>query len=186
MKIILASNSPRRKELLKEHNIEFIVIPSNVDEVIDINTTPYENVMRLAEIKGKDVFEKNIDALVIAADTIVVFNNEILGKPKDEADAFRMLRLLSGNTHEVVSGVSILYKDKIITEYEISKVKFKKLTDEDILSYIETKEPMDKAGSYAIQGIGGKFIEYHQGEFDNIVGLPMKLVIRNIKKAIED
>ena len=189
MKIILASNSPRRKELLKEHNIDFVVIPSNVNEVIDATITPYENVMRLSEIKGLDVFAKNKDDLVIAADTIVVYNNEILGKPKDEKDAFRMLRLLSGKIHEVVTGVTLITNKKQITEYEVSYVKFKDLSDEEIWDYIKTKEPMDKAGSYAIQGIGSKFIEYHEGSYDNIVGLPMKLVIKNMniltKKAID-
>lgn len=189
MKIILASNSPRRKELLKQHNIDFTVVPSSIDERIDDNLDPYQNVMKLAEAKGLDVYNKYKDFLVVAADTIVVYEKEILGKPKDEEDAFRMLRLLSGKAHEVVTGVSIIYQNKVITEYEVSKVKFKELSDEDILEYIATKEPMDKAGSYAIQGIGAKFIEYHQGEYDNIVGLPMKLVVNNIekiKKTIED
>ena len=180
MKIILASNSPRRKDLLKEHNIEFTVIPSKVDEVIDSRLDVHQNVKRLALSKGLDVFKEHQDSLVIAADTIVVFNNEILGKPKDELDAFRMLKLLSGNVHEVITGIAVLYGDKVINECEISKVKFKEISEEEIFDYIKTKEPMDKAGSYAIQGIGSKFIEYYDGDYDNIVGLPMKLLLEKL------
>ena len=180
MKIILASNSPRRKDLLKEHNIDFIVIPSKVDEVIDSRLDVYQNVKRLALSKGLDVFKEHNDSLVIAADTIVVYNGEILGKPKDELDAFRMLKLLSGKVHEVITGIAVLYHDKVINECEISKVKFKEISEEDIFDYIQTKEPMDKAGGYAIQGIGSKFIEYFDGDYDNIVGLPMKLLLEKL------
>lgn len=178
MKIILASNSPRRKELLEKHKINFTVKPSNVDEVIDKNLSVYENVMNLAKIKALDVFNRNPGEVVLAADTIVVYNNEILGKPIDEMDAFRMLKLLSGKTHEVITGVALFSKDEQIIDYEVSKVTFNKITEEEILEYIKTKEPMDKAGSYAIQGIGSKFVKSYEGEFDNIVGLPMKLVFK--------
>ena len=176
MKIILASNSPRRKELLQLNGIDFEVIPSNVDEVIDHELNVYENVMNLAKIKCLDVYQKNTGRTVLAADTIVVFNNEILGKPKDEKDAFRMLSLLSGQTHEVITGVAVAKDNGVEVSYEVSKVVFKNLTEEEIFEYISTKEPMDKAGSYAIQGIGGKFIEKFEGDFNNIVGLPVELV----------
>lgn len=185
MKIILASNSPRRKELLKEHKIEFDVIPSNVDEKLNKDLDVYNNVMMLAKIKCEDVYSNNSERIVLAADTIVVYNNEILGKPKDEEDAFRMLKLLSGKTHEVITGVCLMYKEKVLVDYVVSAVTFKNITDEDIKDYIKTKEPMDKAGSYAIQGIGSKFIQSYSGQYDNIVGLPMKKVLElleNIKK----
>ena len=182
MKIILASNSPRRKELLEKHGVNFTVKPSNVDEVIDKNLSVYENVMNLAKIKALDVFNRNPNEVVLAADTIVVFENEILGKPIDEMDAFRMLKLLSGKTHEVITGVALCSKDSQIIDYEVSKVTFNKITEEEILEYIKTKEPMDKAGSYAIQGIGSKFVKSYEGEFDNIVGLPMKLVLKMLSK----
>jgi septum formation protein len=189
MKIILASNSPRRKELLEKHKISFVVKPSNVNEVIDKNLSVYENVMNLAKIKALDVFNRNQEEVVLAADTIVVYENEILGKPIDEMDAFRMLKLLSGKTHEVITGVALFSEDSQIIDYEVSKVTFNKITEEEILEYIKTKEPMDKAGSYAIQGIGSKFVKSYEGEFDNIVGLPMKLVLkmlnRSNKKTIE-
>lgn len=189
MKIILASNSPRRKELLEKNKIEFVVRPSNVDEALNPDFTVYENVMKLAYLKAQDVYNKNPNEIVLGADTIVAYGNEILGKPLDEMDAFRMLKLLSGKTHEVITAVAVIAKNKEIVEYEVSKVTFKKVSEEEILEYIKTKEPMDKAGSYAIQGIGNKFIESFEGEFDNIVGLPMKLVLRileQINKAIDD
>ena len=182
MEIILASNSPRRKELLEKHNIKFKVIVSNVDEKTDSTLTVYENVKMLASLKAEDVFKANSDRIVLAADTIVVYNNEILGKPKDEEDAFRMLRLLSGNKHEVITAVAVISEELKLIEYEVSTVEFREMSDEEIYEYIKTKEPMDKAGSYAIQGIGSKFIVNYVGEFDNIMGLPMKLVKELLKK----
>lgn len=182
MEIILASNSPRRKELLEKNNIKFKVIVSNVEETIDSNLTVYENVKRLALLKASDVFSKNEEEIVLAADTIVVYDNMILGKPKDESDAFRMLKLLSGRTHQVVTAVAVMSKENTTVEYEVSEVTFKEITDEEILDYIKTKEPMDKAGSYAIQGVGSKFILKYEGEFDNIVGLSMVLVKQLLKK----
>ena len=185
MKIVLASNSPRRKELLEIYNIEFEVIPSNVTEELDLNLSPTANVMELAKQKALDVFAKCNKPAILAADTVVVYDNQILGKPADEKDAFRMLRLLNGKTHQVITGVAFISKYGVETAYEVSEVTFKEVSDEVILSYIETKEPMDKAGSYAIQGKGSLLIESFEGEFDNIVGLPMKLVLNMMKKAIE-
>ena len=182
MKIILASNSPRRKELLTAHNIQFEVIPSDITETMDPKLSPTENVMRLAKEKALDVYRNNQTKPILAADTIVVYNNEILGKPIDKDDAFRMLKLLSGQTHEVITGVAFISDKGIETSYEVSKVTFKEITDQDILEYIDTKEPMDKAGSYAIQGIGAKLVESYEGEFDNIVGLPMKLVLKMMEQ----
>ena len=182
MKIILVSNSPRRKELLTKHNISFDVIPSNVDEQIDLSLTPYENVMSLAKQKALDVYKNHPSLPILAADTIVIYNNEILGKPIGQSDARRMLKLLSGNTHEVATGVAFIEEGVVKVDYLVSKVTFKELTDGDIDWYIETKEPMDKAGSYAIQGLGSKFIECYEGSFDNIVGLPMDLVLKFLNK----
>lgn len=181
MKIILASNSPRRKELLEKHNIEFEVIPSDITEEVDSLLTPYENVMNLAKQKALDVYKKYHRTPILAADTIVVLDNLILGKPKDELDAYNMLSSLSGRTHEVVTGVAFVKNGELKLEYCVSEVTFKTLTEEDIKSYIATKEPMDKAGSYAIQGIGSKLIESYEGDFDNIVGLPMSVVLKFLK-----
>lgn len=184
MKIILASNSARRKEILTENNISFTVIPSDVEEIVDDNLTVVENVMNLAKIKCLDVYNKHIDEIVLAADTIVVFNNQIYGKPKDELDAFSMLKKLQGNTHQVITAVAIASIKGLTQGYSVSEVVFNKMTDDEILDYIKTKEPMDKAGSYAIQGIGGKYIKEYIGEFDNIVGLPMKVVNELLNKHI--
>ena len=124
------------------------------------------------------------DRIVLAADTIVVFNNQIYGKPKDELDAFSMLKKLQGNAHQVITAVAIKSEKGLTQGYSVSDVVFNKMTDEDILEYIKTKEPMDKAGSYAIQGIGGKYIKEYIGEFDNIVGLPIKVVKELLTKHI--
>ena len=183
MNIILASNSPRRKELLAEHNIDFEVIKSDIEETLDDNKTVLENVMNLAKLKCLDVFNKNQDRVVLAADTIVVYNNKIYGKPIDEADALKMLEEFSGNTHEVITGVCVASSKGINVNYEVSKVTFKNISEKEILDYIATKEPMDKAGSYAIQGIGSKLVLSYDGEFDNIVGLPMKLVVKMLENA---
>ena len=178
MKIILASNSARRKELLTKHNIEYDCIPSNVDEKVLSDLTVTENVMNLAKIKCLDIAQKYPERIILAADTIVVFNNTIFGKPKDENDALDMLLKLQGNTHEVITAVAVFKDGNIKVDYEVSRVVFKKATKEELIEYIKTEEPMDKAGSYAIQGIGAKFIDRYVGEFDNIVGLPMKLVLK--------
>ena len=178
MKIILASNSARRKELLTKYNIEYDCIPSNVEEIASPDLSVVENVKNLARIKCLDIAKKFPDRVVLGADTIVVFNNKIFGKPKDEEDALKMLLQLQGNTHEVITAVAVCKNGEIDVKYEISRVVFKKATKEELVEYIKTKEPMDKAGSYAIQGIGSKFIECYEGEFDNIVGLPLKLVLK--------
>lgn len=182
MKIILASNSPRRKELLSEAKIDFEVIKSDVVEMLDKSKSVLENVKNLAKLKCLDVYNNNQERIVLAADTIVVFGNKIFGKPVDRTDAFKMLKMLSGNTHEVITGVCVASSICVDVDYEISNVTFKELSDEEIWEYIDTNEPMDKAGSYAIQGIGSKFVLSYTGEFDNIVGLPMKLVLKMLKK----
>lgn len=176
MKIILASTSPRRKEILADNHIEFEVIPSAIKEKIIANLSPLENVKRLARLKCLDVYERYKDEVVLAADTIVCYNGTIFGKPKDEKDAFNMLNTLQGKTHEVITAVCVASRKGISVEAMVSKVAFYHMIKEEIFDYIATKEPMDKAGSYAIQGLGKKYIKYYEGDFDNIVGLPMKIV----------
>lgn len=179
-KIILASNSPRRKELLTKEHVDFVVIPAEIDEKMDLNLSPIENVLNVSLKKCEAIQQKYPDEEILAADTIVVLDNQIFGKPKDEEDAYKMLKHLSGKIHQVITGVAI-YKDKKYDNfYVVSNVKFKTLDDEDIWGYIKTKEPMDKAGSYAIQGIGSKFIESYDGELENIIGLPIKEVLERI------
>lgn len=179
--IILASASKRRIDLLKDAGVKFQVIPSFADEKIDLSLTPEENVKNIAEAKASDVYSRNDQATVIAADTIVVLNNEIFGKPKDEEEAFLMLSKLSNKTHEVMTSVCIIkdnIKDVFISK---SKVKFKELHEEEIKEYIKTLEPFGKAGAYAIQGIGKSLIDTYEGDFFTIVGLPLKMVLEKIK-----
>lgn len=174
MRIILASNSPRRKELLSQIGLDYDVIPSSFEEKItDMEVS--ELVRHFAYMKAKDVASSvEDDALVIGADT-VVYLDEVLGKPRDEEDAFRMLRKLSGREHYVLSGFSVIQAKtgRCTTEFESTKVKIRHLEDYEILNYINTGEPMDKAGAYAIQGLGSLFVEEIKGDYFNVVGLPL-------------
>lgn len=175
MNIILASGSPRRKEILENTNLKFSVITSDIDERIFENEEPIQLVLRLAFEKCMSVAQNNPSDLVIGADTIVVLDNEILGKPKNEEEAFNTLSKLSNREHQVITGMSIvnLENEKKLVDYAISNVKFKKLTDQDIKDYISTKECLDKAGSYGIQGYGALLVEEIKGDYFNIVGLPI-------------
>lgn len=181
-KIILASASPRRKELLSARNINFTVKVSEADESIEKGTSPFNAVMEISKRKAEAVYNeiKDKSYTVIAADTVVSLGDRIFGKPRDEKDAFEHLRSLSGKAHSVFTGVTVIKNGIFDTFYVESKVYFKNLSDEDIYSYIETKEPMDKAGSYAIQGIGSKLIEKFEGDYENIVGLPTDEVIKRL------
>ena len=171
VKIILASASPRRKQLLAEVVKDFSVCVSNAEEVADMSN-PYEGVKVLSQIKADSVFQQNTDALVIGADTIVVFNGDVLGKPKDEGQAREMLTMLSGNTHKVITGVTIMSKERTITFAEESLVTFKKLDVQEIDEYIKTGSPFDKAGAYGIQDSG--FVSNIIGSYKNVMGLPVE------------
>lgn len=179
MDLILASNSPRRKEILESLGLSFRIIPSKTDE--DINLLGSDLVMELSKRKALEVFNKNKDSIVIGSDTIVYMNDKVYGKPKNETDAFNMLKELSGKTHEVITGVTIISKNKIDTFYDKAYVTFKDLTDNMIYDYIKTKEPMDKAGSYGIQGEGMKLIKEYNGDFYTIMGLPKTLINSHLK-----
>ncbi|MDY7062942.1 MAG: Maf-like protein [Sarcina ventriculi] len=177
MEIVLASKSPRRKELLKRVVNDFKIIESDFDEdSITFNGDVEEHVKLLARGKALAVKEKvNNKSLIIGVDTIVFYNNKILGKPKNYDDAYGMLSVLSGNTHKVYSGVCIVNTENLHIESFVceTKVKFSKLTDDQIDRYIESKEPMDKAGAYGIQGLGGVFVEKIDGCYYNVMGLPI-------------
>lgn len=181
MRLILASGSPRRKELLSTLDIPFEIIVSNFEENIDQNKSLEIEIERLSYGKASSVYQSNKDAIVIGADTIVTINNKVLGKPKNEQDVKRMLNLLSNNVHTVITGVTIMSKDKTETFSSSSKVYFDKLSDEEIEEYINTKEPMDKAGAYAIQGIGSKFIKKIEGDYYAIVGLPINQIYQKLR-----
>lgn len=181
-KIILASSSPRRKELLTTAGVEFEIHVKEVDETVPEGIIPVEAAKMTAAKKAAAVAEDYADSVVIGADTIVVANGKILGKPKDEADAKAMLSMLSGIEHEVITGVCIIENGKAETFAQISRVKFYDLTDGEISAYVATKEPMDKAGAYGIQGLGCTLVERIEGDYFNIVGLPVAEVCRRIKK----
>ncbi|MBE7032395.1 MAG: septum formation inhibitor Maf [Ruminococcaceae bacterium] len=176
--IILASNSPRRKELLGMLGLEFSVIPDNTPECIDQQLSPAEVVMALAKFKGDNVrktLSKNRDAIIIAADTVVAIDGVVLGKPKSKADAEKMLSRLSGKSHNVYTGVYLIenLSGKSANFYEKTEVFFKNLDINEIKDYINTGEPMDKAGSYGIQNFGSLFVEKINGDYFNVVGLPV-------------
>ncbi len=186
MRVILASASPRRSDLLNQVGIKFEVQVSDVQEKI-IGNIPSDIVKNLAMQKAEDIFNKNIgDVLVIGADTVVAKDNEIMGKPVDEKDAFDKIKMLQGDEHKVYTGVCVCYrlngKENNISFYEESSVYMHKMSDEQILDYIETKEPMDKAGAYGIQGICAIYIEKINGDYNNIVGLPVSRLYQECLK----
>jgi septum formation protein len=177
MKIVLASASIRRQELLKRLTDEFEIIVSNFDEDrVEFSGDCGSYVMELAEGKASDVCKKmQSESIVIGCDTIVSFGNKILGKPKDKTEAFNMLKFLSGNSHQVYSGIVLVNtrSEKIIRDYVCTDVKFSELSDSEIRKYIENGEYKDKAGAYGIQGYGGVFVEKIHGCYYNVVGLPL-------------
>ncbi|MBR2614459.1 MAG: septum formation protein Maf [Clostridia bacterium] len=172
MKLILASTSPRRIELLKNAGFSFDIISPTCDEELDANLNPSKKVENLSFLKAKSVFDLNTDSIVIGADTVVALDNEILGKPKDTLDAIKTLSRLNGKTHFVITGFTVISKDKVITKSVVSKVKFKNLTKKEIENYAKNYNLLDKAGSYAIQD--GVVVEGFEGSYSNIVGLPME------------
>jgi len=181
--IILASSSPRRKEILSSIIKDYKVIPSNIDEQ-SINIPRYKKSYpeMLAVAKATDVSLLHPTDIVIGSDTIVYIDNMILGKPKDYDDAYYMLKLLSNRTHQVITGVSIIKDHHIHSFTSIAKVRFKRLSNQEIIDYIKTNEPMDKAGAYAVQGIGSKFIKKIKGDFYTVMGLPKEDLIKKLKE----
>ena len=180
--IILASASPRRKEILELADLKFDVMPSDAQE-ITTKTAPNEVVMELASLKAKDIYKKSEkQSMIVGADTVVAYQGQILGKPTDEADAKRMLTMLSGQTHEVYTGVCVIEDGKTKTFYEETKVTFYEISDEQVDHYIKTGEPMDKAGSYGIQGKAAVFIKGIEGDYYNVVGFPIARFLQEITK----
>ncbi len=177
--IILASKSPRRKELLSFITTDFTVKSADVDETLPQGITPDKAVEYLSRIKAEPL--KNESDIVIGADTVVALDGKILGKPRDEADAFATLRMLSGREHSVFTGVSVIKGEKIETFSVQTKVKMFELTDKEIEEYIATAEPFDKAGSYGIQGKGSLLVEKIDGDYFNVVGLPISRLNRVLK-----
>jgi septum formation protein len=193
--LILASASPRRAKLLRAAGLEFEVLAVDVDETPLPGEPPEAHVRRLAEEKARAAFEGRPDAVVLGADTVVVVDDRILGKPRDAEDAAAMLRNLSGRSHEVLTGVAVLAPAglnaglkagghrRLAVDVESTRVWFSPLTNDEIAWYVGTGEPMDKAGGYAIQGLASRFIDRIDGSYSNVVGLPVALVYRLIAKS---
>jgi len=192
-RLVLASSSPRRKDLLEGLGLQFEIIPSTLEEIVDPKLSVQEVVLNLAKQKAVDVFERELarepehPLLVLGADTIVVLHGEYLGKPVDKKDACAMLRALSGKTHEVFTGVYLVASLAGVRQtwhsVERSAVHFRQLGEIEIRAYVETGEPMDKAGAYALQGIGAALVEKIVGSHTNIVGLPIPNVVSLLRQA---
>jgi len=179
--LVLASQSPRRQEILARAGIEFLVRPAEIDESRIGDEDPIEHVLRLARRKAEAV-EAGPDDIVLGADTVVVVGDEILGKPADAGDARRMLEALSGREHSVVTGICLRKDARTVEDVETSRVRFVALSAAEIDGYVASGEPMDKAGAYAIQGLASKFIDRIEGCYFNVVGLPIALVYRCLRE----
>ena len=186
MTLILASASPRRSELLRNASIKFTVEPAHVPEQALANEQPLQYAQRLARDKARAVFVRNPDSVVLGADTIVVADEHLLEKPRDAADAARMLRLLSGRSHQVITGVCLMAPGFEQTEAETTEVQFSPLSDAEIAGYVTSGEPMDKAGAYAIQGMASRWVERIEGCYFNVVGLPVPRVYRMLQRLQAD
>jgi septum formation protein len=181
--LILASASPRRAELLHNAGIAFTVVPAHVREEPLPNETPLNYAQRLAREKASAIFASHPEDAVLGADTVVVVDEHLLEKPTDAEDAIRMLRLLSGRTHQVITGICVLAERFERRESEITQVTFSQLSEDEIAAYVRTGEPMDKAGAYAIQGMASRWAERIEGCYFNVVGLPMPRVYRLLRDA---
>jgi septum formation protein len=181
--VVLASTSPRRQELLKLLQIEFEVLPSQIAEIVVANESPQDMVVRLARAKAEAVHKLRPEAIIIGADTVVVCDNQILGKPASLEHARRILRQLGGRTHEVLTGVCLIQGNIYKVNFSRTVIQFSSLTSQEIESYLSTGEPLDKAGAYGIQGFGARFIERVNGCYSNVVGLPLSLLYQMLKQV---
>lgn len=183
-KIILASASPRRKEILRKTGLNFSICTSDYKEDINLSLKPRALAKFLSRKKAEAVAHKYKNAIIIAADTFIVFKNRLLGKPHTDKEAEKMLNMLNGKAHSVITGFTIMdtASKKILSRSVETKVYFKKLGRKEINAYVRSKEPLDKAGAYAIQGLGSVFIERIDGDFLNVVGLPLRALTESLKK----
>lgn len=177
LRVILASQSPRRRDLLTLVGIVHEVAPADVDESVHPEEAPALYTERLARAKAHAIAVSDTEALVIGSDTTVVIDGDILGKPEDAADAIRMVRLLSGRTHQVVTAVAVCYRGQMVSGVEQVSVTFRPLTERAISAYVATGEPMDKAGGYGIQGFGATIVERIDGDFFSVMGLPLGMLV---------
>lgn len=183
MKLVLASRSPRRAELLRAAGFKFTIRTADIDETPRTGEQPGDYVVRLAREKALGV-SRSSDEVILGADTTVVLGTEILGKPLDACDASRMLRALAGRRHEVLTGICLLHGDAILSDLARTSVWIAPLSEEEIAEYVASGEPMDKAGGYAIQGLASRFVERIDGPYSNVVGLPVALVYRSYLRII--
>ena len=183
-KIILASASPRRKEILKITGLDFSVSAGNYEEDLNLPLKPRELARFLSRKKAEAVTHRHRDALIIAADTFIVFQGRLLGKPRSSREAKKMLQMLNGKVHSVITGFTIMdsLSRKTLSSSVETKVYFKKLTDKEITEYVRSGEPIDKAGAYAVQGLGAVFIRKIDGDFFNVMGLPLCALAESLKK----
>jgi septum formation protein len=182
-KLILASASPRRKEILESVGLKFGICVSNYEEDLGMKKEPRTLARFLSRKKAEEVADKHKNAIIIAADTFIVFRDKLLGKPHTAKEAVRMLTMLNGKAHSVITGFTVLdtgTKKRVSKSVE-TKVYFRKLTQKEIKAYVNTKEPLDKAGAYAIQGLGALFVEKIEGDFLNVVGLPLAALSETLK-----
>jgi septum formation protein len=183
-KILLASASPRRKEILQLSGLKFFVDPAEYEEDMDLDLKPHQLARFLSSEKARSAAQKHSNALVIAADTFIVFREHLLGKPHTPREAVRMLRLLNGRKHSVITGFTVLDSEtgKKLSRSVETGVYFRKITEQEIRSYVRTGEPLDKAGAYAIQGLGAVLVKKIEGDFFNVVGLPLSSLMEVLKK----
>ena len=180
--LVLASSSPRRKEILEQVGYSFRLRKQNTDESEVPTLTPEEMVKELAVLKGRNTPFQQENEVILAADTVVAYQGRVFGKPTSEEDAYNMLKSLSGEIHEVYTGVMLRLKEKELVFAERTLVQFWELTDDDIWNYIRTKEPFDKAGAYGIQGPGAVLVQQIEGDYYNVVGLPISRTVRALKE----
>ncbi len=185
MQLILASQSPRRKELLGLFQIPFIVRAADIDETMDSTKDPYDEVARVSRAKA-EATERGADDVVIAADTIVVCCGTVLGKPHSKEEAVQMLSLLSGRDHQVMTGMTVLRGDTVKTVTEVTDIHFRPLSQKEIARYVASGEPMDKAGAYGIQGGAAKFVSGIRGDYFNVVGLPVCRLSEVLSELLEE
>ena len=183
--IILASASPRRSELMTLAGFRFDVICADIDEIVPEKALPQEVVMSLALQKAQAVAKDHRKSAVVGSDTVVALDGKILGKPHSESEAAEMLRSLSGRIHKVYTGVAIVCGEKVTSFFEETEVEFYTLTDQEILDYVATGEPMDKAGAYGIQGRGAVLVKRINGDYFNVMGLPISKVYRELKDCVK-
>ncbi len=183
--LILASSSPRRRELLTQMHYDFICRPRNAPELTPLDETdPKKLVIRNAVLKATAAINPDTpDEIILGADTVVAYDNQIFGKPHDDKDAYRMLKILSGKTHQVYTGIAVIKNGHVWHDVSSTDVTMSELSDTEILNYIKSGEPTDKAGAYAIQGLASVFIEKINGSYSNVVGLPLNCLYNLLKKA---